>query len=125
MNIPKTFLYTKSHEWIEVSGTTIKIGITDYAQGELGDICFIEFPELGENFEKGDVFGVVEAVKTVADLIMPVSGEIININTDLEENPELINNEPYKSGWMIEVRTSDDLTSEDFLRADTYQEIIK
>jgi len=101
MNIPDDLHYTKDHEWVRLEGDTVTVGITDFAQGELGDIIFVEFPSVGDAFNQGDPFGTVEAVKTVADLFIPVSGEIIAVNTDLEEAPEKVNNDPYGEGWMV------------------------
>ena len=103
MNIPENLLYTKDHEWLKVHSTYMDIGITDYAQSELGDIVFVEFPNVGDIFNKGDVFGTIEAVKTVADLYMPVSGKVIGINSNLESAPENVNTDPYANGWIIRV----------------------
>ena len=103
MNIPENLLYTKDHEWLKVHSDYMDIGITDYAQSELGDIVFVEFPNVGDIFNKGDVFGTIEAVKTVADLYMPVSGKVIGINSNLESAPENVNTDPYANGWIIRV----------------------
>ena len=103
MNIPDDLFYTKDHEWIHIVDDVATIGITDYAQGELGDIIFIEFPEKGVKFQSGDPVGTIEAVKTVADIYTPIDGEILEINVELEENPELINKDPYKMGWIIKL----------------------
>ena len=101
MNTPKELRYTKEHEWVSIDNNIATIGITDHAQGQLGDIVFVELPDLESSINQDDVFGVVEAVKTVADLFAPVSGKIIEINSDLEESPDLINSDPYESGWII------------------------
>jgi len=107
MNIPTNLKYTKDHEWVEVDGDIATIGITDFAQGELGDIVYVEVETVDENLEEGEVFGTVEAVKTVSDLFMPVSGEIIEFNNLLEDKPEKVNSDPYGEGWMIKVKCSD------------------
>src|SRR5690606_8709689 len=107
MNVPADLKYTKDHEWIKVEGDTAVIGITDFAQSELGDIVYVEIETEGETLDKEEVFGSVEAVKTVSDLFMPVSGEIIEFNSDLESSPETVNNDPYGEGWMIKVKMSD------------------
>ena len=101
MSTPKELRYTKEHEWVSIDDNIATIGITDHAQGQLGDIVFVELPDLESSINQDDVFGVVEAVKTVADLFAPVSGKIIEINSDLEESPDLINSDPYESGWII------------------------
>ena len=101
MSTPKDLRYTKEHEWVSIDNNIATIGITDHAQGQLGDIVFVELPDLESTINQDDVFGVVEAVKTVADLFAPVSGKIIEINSDLEESPDLINSDPYESGWII------------------------
>lgn len=106
MNIPQDLLYTKEHEWVKVDGDVATVGITDYAQGELGDIVFVEIETEGETLELDSVFGTVEAVKTVSDLFMPLSGEVIEVNKDLEGTPENINSDPYNSGWMIKIKLS-------------------
>ena len=104
MNLPDTIKYTKDHEWIRVDGTTGVIGITDYAQGELGDIVFVEVPPIGRKVEAGQVFGTVEAVKAVSDLYSPVTGEVVEVNKEIQDSPELVNKEPYERGWMIKVK---------------------
>ena len=101
MSTPKELRYTKEHEWVSIDNNIATIGITDHAQGQLGDIVFVELPDLESSINQDDVFGVIEAVKTVADLFAPVSGKIIEINSDLEESPDLINSDPYESGWII------------------------
>lgn len=107
MNIPSDLKYTKDHEWVRVEGDVATIGITDFAQGELGDIVYVEVETLDETLDKEEVFGTVEAVKTVSDLILPVSGEIVEFNDTLEDEPELVNTDPYGAGWMIKVQISD------------------
>tara|TARA_B100001175_G_scaffold204554_1_gene173662 strand:- start:1813 stop:2193 length:381 start_codon:yes stop_codon:yes gene_type:complete len=107
MNIPADLKYTKDHEWVKIDNETATVGITDFAQGELGDIVYIEVDSIGENMESESVFGTVEAVKTVSDLFMPLSGEIIEFNSELESRPELVNEDPYNSGWMIKIKLSD------------------
>ena len=104
MNIPANLKYTKDHEWVLINGVEATIGITEFAQSELGDIVFVEIETVGETMEKEAVFGSIEAVKTVSDLFMPLSGEIISLNEDLENNPELVNTDPYGKGWMIKVK---------------------
>lgn len=106
MNIPEDLKYTKDHEWVRIEGDTATIGVTDFAQGELGDIVYVEVETVGDSIEEGQVFGTVEAVKTVSDLFMPVSGEVVAFNEALESNPELVNSDPYGEGWMIKVKIS-------------------
>ncbi|WP_425390187.1 glycine cleavage system protein GcvH [Ekhidna sp.] len=107
MNIPSDLHYTKDHEWVKIDGDVATVGVTDFAQGELGDIVYVEIETEGESLNVGDVFGTVEAVKTVSDLFMPVSGEVIEVNGDLESNPEVVNSDPYGDGWMIKIKISD------------------
>ena len=107
MNFPNTVRYTSEHEWIRVEGDEAYVGITDYAQSELGEIVFVDVPTVGEQVAQGEVFGSVEAVKTVSDLNMPASGEVLELNAELEDHPELVNNDPYGAGWMIRVHLSD------------------
>jgi len=107
MNIPSDLLYTKDHEWVKIEGDIATVGVTDFAQGELGDIVYVEIETEGETIKAGEVFGTVEAVKTVSDLFMPVSGEIIEVNGELESNPEAVNSDPYGAGWMIKIKMSD------------------
>ena len=121
MNVPADLKYTKDHEWVKVDGDTITIGITDFAQGELGDIVYIEIETEGESLDKEEVFGTVEAVKTVSDLFMPISGEVIEFNENLEANPEVVNSDPYGEGWMIKVKVSDTSELEELLSAEDYQ----
>ncbi|MEQ8580313.1 MAG: glycine cleavage system protein GcvH [Marinoscillum sp.] len=122
MNIPENLRYTEDHEWVRIEGDEAVIGITDFAQGELGDIVYVEIETEGESLNSTDVFGTVEAVKTVSDLFMPLSGEIIEVNPKLEANPELINSDPYGEGWMIKVKISDQ--GDSLLSAESYQELI-
>ena len=124
MNIPSELKYTKDHEWVKVEGETVTIGITDFAQSELGDIVYVDVDTLDEEIKLDDVFGSVEAVKTVSDLIMPLSGEVIEFNDKLEDEPELVNTDPYGAGWMIKVTISDASQLEDLLDAEGYTELI-
>jgi glycine cleavage system H protein len=107
MNVPENLRYTEKHEWIRMEGSEAFIGITDYAQGELGDVVFVEIETLGEKLSKGEAFGTIEAVKTVSDLFMPASGEVLEINPALNDKPELVNKDPYGDGWMIRIRVAD------------------
>ena len=104
MNVPENFLFTDDHEWVDINGDIATIGITDFAQGELGDIVFLEFPDLNTEFNKGESIGTIEAVKTVADIYMPLSGKIVALNDELNDNPSMVNNNPFKDGWMIKVQ---------------------
>jgi glycine cleavage system H protein len=124
MNIPAGLKYTKEHEWIKVEGDIATIGITDFAQGELGDIVYVEIETVGETLEAEEVFGTVEAVKTVSDLFMPVSGEILEFNDGLEGDPEQVNSDPYGKGWMIKVKMSDPSQAEGLLTAAAYEELV-
>jgi glycine cleavage system H protein len=124
MNIPAELKYTKDHEWIKIDGDTATIGITDFAQGELGDIVYVEVETVDETLEREEVFGTVEAVKTVSDLFLPVSGEILEFNEDLESEPEKVNEDPYGAGWMVRVKMSDPSEVEDLLDAEAYKELI-
>ncbi len=125
MNIPVNLKYTKDHEWIRIENNEAYIGITDYAQGELGDIVFIEIETLGEHLEQGEVFGTVEAVKTVSDLFMPVSGNVIQINDKLEEKPDLINKDPYGEGWLIKLEVDDVSQVKSLMDAEAYKKMIE
>ncbi|MBN1107129.1 MAG: glycine cleavage system protein GcvH [Bacteroidales bacterium] len=120
MNVPEELLYTKDHEWIRVDGEYGIIGITDFAQGELGDIVFIEIETLGETLKKEEVFGTIEAVKTVSDLFMPVGGEILEVNPGLEASPELVNKDPYGEGWMVKIKLTDQAECDNLLTAEKY-----
>ena len=124
MNIPSELKYTKDHEWIKLDGDVATVGITDFAQGELGDIVYVEVETVDETLEKEEVFGTVEAVKTVSDLFLPVSGEIIEFNESLEEEPEKVNEDPYGEGWMIRIKLSDPAQLDELLSADQYRSII-
>ena len=124
MNTPDNLKYTSDHEWISVDGNVATIGITDFAQGELGDIVFVEIETEGEDLHKEQVFGTVEAVKTVSDLFMPVSGKVIEFNENLEASPDVVNSDPYGEGWMIKVEMSDISELDTLLDVAAYQEII-
>ena len=124
MKIPSELKYTKDHEWIRVEGDVATIGITDFAQSELGDIVYIEIETVGETVEKDEVFGTVEAVKTVSDLFMPVTGEVLELNSKLEGAPELVNKDPYNEGWMVKVKIADSSQLSHLLSADTYSSLI-
>ncbi len=124
MNVPNELKYTKDHEWIRVEGDTAFIGITDFAQSELGDIVFVEVETEGETLDQEEVFGTVEAVKTVSDLFMPVAGEVLEFNEKLEDAPELINSDPYGEGWIIKVKCSDAAQLDSLLSAEKYQELL-
>jgi glycine cleavage system H protein len=123
MKFPENLKYTKDHEWVKIDGDTVTIGITDFAQKELGDIVFIEVETVGETMDSGEVFGTVEAVKTVSDLFMPVNGEILELNEQLEDSPELVNDDPYGEGWMIKVKW-DKEGETDLLSPEAYQELL-
>ena len=124
MNFPNDIKYTEEHEWAKLTGDLAIIGITDYAQSELGDIVFVELPMTDESFAKGDSFGTVEAVKTVSDLYMPISGIIVNVNESLEDNPELINTDPYKNGWIIKIKLKNSDAYNDLMDFSKYENII-
>jgi glycine cleavage system H protein len=124
MNIPDTLKYTKDHEWIRVEGDVAYIGITEYAQRELGDIVFVEIETAGENLVREEVFGTIEAVKTVSDIFMPVSGEILEVNAKLESSPELVNKDPYGEGWMIKISVKDVRDLDALLSPKQYGELI-
>ena len=124
MNAPTDLLYTSDHEWVSVVGNVATIGITDFAQGELGDIVFVEFPELSSTVEKGQSAGSIEAVKTVADLYMPISGTVIAVNENLDNNPEIVNDTPYGDGWMVKVEIANQDEISDLLTATAYDDLI-
>jgi glycine cleavage system H protein len=124
MNVPGNLKYTKDHEWISVDGDIATIGITDFAQSELGDIVFVEIETLDETLEQEEIFGSIEAVKTVSDLFMPVSGEIIELNGEIESSPETVNSDPYGKGWMIKVKMSNPSEVDSLLDAETYKGLI-
>ena len=121
MNFPSELKYTSDHEWVRVDGSEATIGITDFAQSELGDVVFVEIETVGESIDSGEVFGTVEAVKTVSDLFMPVDGEITEMNEDLEDNPEKVNEDPYGDGWMIKIQLSDPSQIDGLMDADAYK----
>ncbi len=124
MNVPENLKYTKDHEWAKIEGDVATIGITDYAQGELGDVVFVELPEVGTTLNAGDTFGTIEAVKAVADLYAPLSGEVVEINPELESTPEKVNQDPYGEGWMIKVKLSNPAEADDLMDAEKYKELI-
>jgi len=124
MNIPEDLKYTKDHEWVKIDGEIVTVGITDFAQGELGDIVYVEVETLDETLEADAVFGTVEAVKTVSDLFLPVEGAIIEFNESLEEEPEKVNEDPYGAGWMIKIKVADTADLETLLSANDYKAII-
>ena len=124
MNVPSNLKYTKDHEWVRVEGDVAWIGITDFAQGELGDIVYVEIETVGETIEKEAVFGTVEAVKTVSDLFMPLSGEVLAVNEKLESDPELVNKDCYGEGWMVKIRLTDAAQVNDLLSAEQYNSLV-
>lgn len=125
MNIPDNLKYTKDHEWIKVDGDEAIIGITEFAQKELGDIVFIEVETEGESIEAGEAFGTIEAVKTVSDLFMPVTGDVLEFNAELEANPEIVNKDPYGEGWIIKIKVADTADLDELLDADDYKALIE
>jgi len=124
MNFPEELKYTPDHEWVKIEGNVAIIGVTDFAQGELGDVVYVEIETVGETLDKEEVFGTVEAVKTVSDLFMPVSGEVLEVNEVLEANPETVNADPYGEGWMVKVELSDASQVDALLSADKYKELV-
>ena len=124
MNTPENLLYTSEHEWIKIDGEIATIGVTDFAQSELGDIIFLEFPDLNSVFNKGDIFGTIEAVKTVSDLYMPIDGEICEINDTLNDSPEKVNEDPYKDGWMVKVKIDKSVSLDGLLDSNQYNQLI-
>ena len=124
MNIPTDLKYTAEHEWIRIEGDEAVIGVTDFAQGELGDVVFLEIETEGESLAKGEIFGTIEAVKTVSDLYMPLDGKVMEVNPALEDKPELINSNPFDEGWMIRLKLSDTSQLENLLSAEAYTELI-
>ena len=124
MNIPQELKYTKDHEWIKIEGDVATVGITDFAQGELGDIVYVEVETVDETLDREEVFGTVEAVKTVSDLFLPLTGEIIEFNEKLEDEPELVNSDPYGKGWMVKIKFSEASEVEDLLDAAAYKELV-
>ena len=125
MNVPSNLKYTKEHEWLRVEGDTAVVGITDFAQGELGDIVFLEIETIGETLDAEEVFGTIEAVKTVSDLFMPVGGEVLEINPLLEEHPELVNSDPYGKGWLIKMKLKDSSELSGLLSAEQYAALLE
>jgi glycine cleavage system H protein len=124
MKVPKDLRYTKEHEWVRASGQEAEVGITDFAQGELGDVVFVELPPVGARVTQMKSFGTIDAVKTVSDLFAPVSGEVVAVNTELKENPALINQSPYEKGWMIRIRVANPAEIESLLSADAYEKAL-
>ena len=123
MNIPSDLLYSNDHEWVKLDGEIATVGITDFAQRELGDIVYVEIETVGETLDREEVFGTVEAVKTVSDLFMPISGEVLEFNSDLEDNPEAVNEQPYGSGWMIKIKMDNISQIKNLLDADQYKQL--
>lgn len=124
MNVPVNLLYTKDHEWLRVEGNIGYVGITDFAQGELGDVVFIEIETIGETLKKEEVFGTIEAVKTVSDMFMPVGGEVMEVNPALEKSPDVVNKDPYGKGWMVKIKITDPSEADDLLTAEKYKSIL-
>ena len=124
MNIPSNLKYTSDHEWVSMEDGVATIGVTDFAQSELGDIIFVEFPEVGDSFEIGETFGTIEAVKTVADLFMPVSGEIVAINEELDVDPAKVNSDPYGDGWLVKIKLSNSDEGDELMSFTSYEEMI-
>ena len=124
MNFPENLKYTKDHEWVRVEGDEAYVGVTDFAQGELGDIVYIEIESEGETFDQEEIFGSVEAVKTVSDLFMPLSGTVLEFNAILEEEPELVNTDPYGKGWMIKIKLSDLAQLDELMDVQAYQDLV-
>lgn len=124
MNIPSNLKYTSDHEWVSMEDGVATIGVTDFAQRELGDIVFVEFPEVGDSFEIGETFGTIEAVKTVADLFMPVSGEIVAINEELDVDPAKVNSDPYGDGWLVKIKLSNSDEGDELMSFTSYEEMI-
>lgn len=125
MNFPQELLYTDDHEYCKIDGDIATIGVSEYAQEQLGDITYVELPEVGDSFSKGDSLGVIEAVKAASDIYSPVSGEIVGINEDLEDNPELVNNECYEGGWIIKIKMSNPSELDGLMKADAYKATIE
>lgn len=124
MAVPSELKYSKEHEWVKVEGNTVTIGITEYAQGELGDIVFVELPETDDDIDEGESFGSVESVKTVSELYAPVSGKVVETNDELEDSPEFVNESPYEKAWMVKVELSDESQLDELMSADQYSEMI-
>jgi len=124
MNVPADLRYSKDHEWIRIEGDHAYIGITDFAQGELGDIVFVDIPTEGETLEAEEVFGSVEAVKTVSDLYLPIAGEVVEVNANLDSNPESVNSDPYGAGWMVKIKVADALEADQLMDAEADEALI-
>ncbi|WP_295021826.1 glycine cleavage system protein GcvH [uncultured Porphyromonas sp.] len=124
MNIPQELRYTKDHEWARLEGDVVYVGITDYAQGELGEIVYVDVTTEGENLSAEEVFGSIEAVKTVSDLLLPIEGEILEVNSELEDSPELVNSDPYGKGWLVKIKPANADDVEGLLSADDYKALI-
>lgn len=124
MSVPSDLLYTSDHEWVKIEGDSATVGITHFAQGELGDIVFLEVETVGETIEEGEVFGTIEAVKTVSDLFMPLNGEVVEFNESLEDAPETVNSDPYGEGWIVKVKLADGADTDKLLDAEGYKELI-
>jgi glycine cleavage system H protein len=124
MNVPSNLLYTKDHEWLRIEGETGYVGITDFAQGELGDVVFVEIETVGETLKREEVFGTIEAVKTVSDMFMPVGGEILEMNTSIEETPDVVNKDPYGKGWMVKIRITNPSEAKELLTPEKYMSLI-
>ena len=124
MNFPTNVKYTNEHEWIRLEGEEAYVGITDYAQDQLGDIVFVDIPTEGETLEKGETFGTIEVVKTVSDLFLPIGGEILEVNPELEEHPELVNQDPYDKGWLVRIKPTDASELDELLDAEAYKQLI-
>ncbi|HKK91137.1 MAG TPA: glycine cleavage system protein GcvH [Desulfobacteraceae bacterium] len=125
LNLPEGLKYSEDHEWAKAEGETVTIGINDYAQDQLGEIVFVEVPEVGDTFEKGDEFGTVESVKAVSDMLMPVSGEVIQVNEALEDAPESVNSSPYEEGWIVKVKASDLSELDNLMDKAAYTDMLK
>jgi len=124
MNIPADLRYTKDHEWIRINGKTATVGITDFAQGELGDVVFVEIETVGEHIEKGEPFGTIEAVKTVSDIFMPVSGKVVEVNTGINDSPDLVNKDPYGEGWLIKIEVDDPAQTGELMDSGQYEKMV-
>ncbi len=124
MNVPANLKYTKDHEWIKVEGSNAVVGVTDFAQGQLGDVVFIEIETQGETLEKEEVFGTIEAVKTVSDMFMPIAGEILEVNPKLAESPDVVNKDPYGDGWMVKIKMTNSAQLNELLTPEQYKELI-
>ncbi|HSR67175.1 MAG TPA: glycine cleavage system protein GcvH [Acidobacteriota bacterium] len=125
MDVPNELSYTKDHEWLLVDGDIGTIGITDYAQSELGDVVYVELPEESSDFSQGDAFGSLESVKAVSEIFMPVDGEVVEINEDLEDSPELVNDDPYNNGWLVRIRLADPDQVDELMSAEEYEQYVK